>query len=58
MTVNVGSVVRFSSTWPKMTVERIEDETAFVVWFDGDALKRAHLPVSNLSVVDSETKAG
>ncbi|KQE92139.1 Rha family transcriptional regulator [Acinetobacter lactucae] len=53
-TIQVGSVVQLRSGSPNLTVNNIFDDVAEVIWFKGGRIIREHLPVSCLSLGESD----
>lgn len=53
-TIEVGSVVQLRSGSPNLTVNNIFDDVAEVIWFRGGRIVREHLPLSCLSLGESD----
>lgn len=53
-TIQVGSVVQLRSGSPNLTVNNIYDGMAEVIWFRGGRITRENLPLSCLSLGESE----
>ncbi len=53
-TIQVGSVVQLRSGSPNLTVNHIHNDMAEVMWFRGGRITREHLPLSCLSLGESE----
>ncbi|ENV29094.1 Rha family transcriptional regulator [Acinetobacter baumannii] len=56
-TIQVGSVVQLRSGSPNLTVNNIFDDIAEVIWFRGGRIVREHLPISCLSLGESDQLA-
>lgn len=53
-TIQVGSVVQLRSGSPNLTVNSIYNDMAEVIWFRGGRITREHLPLSCLSLGESD----
>lgn len=53
-TIDVGSVVRLRSGSPDLTVNHVFDDVAEVIWFRGGRIVREQLPISCLTLGESD----
>lgn len=56
-TIDVGSVVRLRSGSPDLTINHIFDDVAEVIWFRGGRIVREQLPLSCLTLGESDRLA-
>jgi uncharacterized protein YodC (DUF2158 family) len=51
--INEGDIVHLKSGGPRMTVQELDGDGAYCIWFDGDGKKQgARFRISNLEPTD------
>lgn len=50
--MKIGNVVKLKLTGPLMTIELVENESVYCIWFCGTDVKRGQFHVDTLKVIE------